>query len=358
MNKLLFLGPAVALLALGAYACSDDSTAAAPAADYTPMLTSVAQNLIVPGNADFVAKAEAFAAAGRDLEATTTADTYARAQAAWQAARTSWRKLDAFQFGPMNDLGLPQQIGVEPAIPADMEKFLTGTRPVDASAVASLGGQNKGFLGTEQLLFKTPLADLTGDGIAARRRALLRYAAEEIAQAAHRLEDAWSATGGNYVNTFATAGKGSARYPSQRAALDELVGGVAFALEYVVGIRLAMPLGRKTSGTPDPSLDYTAASDSTAADIAASLAGIDEVYAQDLSGRIANTVLSGRMTSQLRDCATQVAGLSRPFTTAVTGQTTVVQAAYDACKVAKGTWNTDVTSALGATLRPTDNDGD
>lgn len=359
MRTIYLLGPAVGFLALGAYACGDSSTAA-PATDYTAVLNNVSQSVVIPANTDFATQADAFAAAATALDATPTAATFAAAQTAWRAARLAWRKLDAVHFGPVADLQLTGRIDVSPAVPSDVDTIVNGTTTIDLAAVGAHGGKTKGFLGSQYLLFAKPLADLTGDGAAARRRALVHYQAAEIAATAHQLADAWTGSGG-YANIFVTAGNGSSRYVSQRAAIDDVVGGVAFAIEIVVGQRLARPLGRKSTGTPDPSQDYTSASDSTQADIKGSLDGVNAVYAgQGLSVRVktSSTALDTKWTRDIGDCASKVAGLSTPFDTIVVSATTTVQTAYDACKTAKATWNTDVTTALGATLRPSENDGD
>jgi predicted lipoprotein len=148
---------------------------------------------------------------------------------------------------------------------------------------------------------------------------------------------------------------------SQRAAVDNLVGGVSYALELVAGIRLAIPLGRKDAGTPMPSADPTSLSDSAVADMSATLATVAAFYrGNGFSSRIAtkSAVLDTRCQSQLDDCIAQVSAIPMPFVQSVSTQTAKVQSAYDACKVLKATWNTDATSALGATLKPTDNDGD
>ncbi|MBC7794151.1 MAG: hypothetical protein H7Z43_10625, partial [Clostridia bacterium] len=71
-----------------------------------------------------------------------------------------------------------------------------------------------------------------------------------------------------------------------------------------------------------------------------------------------SVTLDDRCITQVDACITAVEAIPRPFVDAVTNATPAIQAAYDACKIYKGTWNTDATSALGATLRPSDNDGD
>jgi predicted lipoprotein len=205
------------------------------------------------------------------------------------------------------------------------------------------------------------LADLQGDGLPSRRRTLARLMGEEIAQSVHELEDAWSATGGDYAGMIERAGGDSTRYRSQRAAVDDYVGGVAYALELVVGVRLAAPLGRKGTGEPDPTQDPTPRSDSSVADMSASLAGVSALYQKDgFSAQVRGRVpaLDDQAKQELADCSDKVLAIPAPFAIALTEQTTLVQAAYDSCKSLKATWNVDVTSAIGATLRVGDNDGD
>lgn len=358
MRTLLFLAPVAGVLALGAYACSDDTSAATT--DFTTVLASVTTGVIEPENSDLTTQADALVTATTELETSPSPETLATAQAAWRATRRAWRKLDTISFGPIADLGLTDRIDVAPASGADIEAIVAGTKTIDLASVGAQGGKTKGFLGLEYLLFAKPLADLSGDGAPARRRALAHWQAAEIAQTAHQLADAWTGSA-SYASQVTNAGKGSTRYLSQRAAIDDLVGGVAYALELVVGVRLAYPLGRKNDGTPKPDLDPTGASDNLVADVKASLDGVSAVYTgQGLQSRAAATsaALDQKFTTDLAACAAKVAAIPAPFATAVTTQTAVVQAAYDACKTAKATWNTDVTSALGATLRPTDNDGD
>ncbi len=269
-------------------------------------------------------------------------------------------------FGPIADLGLSERIDVAPARDGDIDAILKAATPIDASTVSKAGGHSKGFLGLEYLLFSADGADaalapfVTNDDAASRRAALTHAMADEVAATAHQLRDAWTDKDG-YAHEIDDAGKSSERYPTQRAALDDIVGGVGYALEIVVGVRLAQPLGHKSSGGPDPSLDPTPASDSAAADMQASLEGVRALYDGDgFSARVhsKSAVLDDRMTSQLDACAAKVGAIPTPFSTALTADTATVEAAFDACKTAKGTWNTSVVGALGATLKPGDVDGD
>ena len=366
---LVYRGIALSLAA-GVFACSDATGTSAT--DYTSLLQSLTNDVALPAHQKFAADADLLARAVADLQTAQNEDTLGKAQSAWRAARLSYRHLDALHFGPIFDLGISDRIDVAPARPTEIDPILGGTTPLDASVIAKAGGHAKGFLGVEYLIFS---AKGNGAALAAlqdpRRRTVAKLMADEIASSAHELDDAWSKGPNAYAKLLATAGS-NARYPSQRAAVDDIVGGVGYAFEVVVAIRLAAPLGRKSGGTPDPALDPTLASDSAQADMKGTLEGISALYIgsseargnpQTSSGlanrvRVRSAVLADRVNGQIGDCGAKTASIPAPFGAALTTSTPSVQAAYDACKTAKLTWNTDVTSALGATLKPGDADGD
>jgi predicted lipoprotein len=359
-----FIVAAPLALAMIVFACDD--TTGSPPADYTALLKTLTDGVVLPANATFVQRSDDLAAAAAALESSPNATTLGTAQAAWRSARAAYRALDGVHFGPVADLGISERIDLGPTNPGDVDAIVSGTAPIDATSVGAAGGKAKGFLGVEYLLFSknsdaAVLALLQGDGAPARRRTLARAMTDEIASSAHQLADAWDRAKGAYANEVTTAGSGSTRYPTQRAAVDDFVGGTAYALELVVGVRLGMPLGRKNKGAPDPSADPTTASDSAVADITASLNGVRALYqGNGFSARIRSKTpaLDDEATGQLGDCAAKVSAIPAPFNGSITNDTASVSAAYDSCKTLKSIWNTDITSALGATLKPSDTDGD
>jgi putative iron-regulated protein len=358
------------VVALGAFtafffACDDNTGTVA--ADYTALLQGSTNSVIVPDETAFAARADDLVVATKALEASPTGDTLAAAQSAWRAARAAYRTIDIASFGPIAELGISDRIDTAPATPSQIDAIVSGTPTIDVASVGVAGGHAKGFLGAEYLLFSAmgqdaALAKLSGaDSAAARRRTLARAISEEIAASAHQLVDAWDPAKGGWATAITGAGKTSQHYATQRAALDDLVGGVAFAMEIVVGVRLATVLGRTSGGTPDPTQDATTASDSAVPDMLATLAGVKAVYHD---GGFATFVhaksapLDAHFSQEIDACAAAVKAIPAPFSDAVTKNTATVQAAFDACKAMKLTWNTDLTSALGATLKPTINDGD
>lgn len=350
-SRRLFLA-AGAAVSVAAYAC-DDSTSSPPL-DYTALLQNLTDDTSSPTTAAFAAQADALAASLTTLETTADATTLAAAQTAWRAARRAYRLLDAIHYGPTVELGTSERVDTFPADTAAIAA-LAAAPPANLDAAANGA---KGFLALESLLFSTDGDAAALAALDPNRRTLARLMGQDIAAAAHQLADAWS-TG--FATQLKTAGSGSTRYATQRAALDDLVGAIGFAFETVVAVDLANPLGRQNGGRPDQKMVVASVSDNSVTDMVSTLDGILATY----DGRGFNTLVRSRSAplddafrKQFAECTNKLKALPPPFSRAIIYQTAAVLEAYNACKTVKGTWNAEVTSALGATVKPTDNDGD
>jgi predicted lipoprotein len=340
----------------------------APAQNYGPLLQNLTQQVILPEHQDFAAKGDALVVAVQALSDTADADSLKAAQSAWRDARAAFRVLDTLQIGPGRTLHIADRIDVSPADLAGIEAIVTSTAAVDDNAVSVAGGKKKGFLGLEYLLFPDPTAAdapapvLASDDAAERRRAFALSVADEIKSSAHELDNAWEPSGDNYAQQIELAGAGGTIYATQRAAVDDLVGGgVAGALEVLIRVRLTAPLGLKSGGTPDPTADPTSRSDNTVADMQATLSGVLALYQGDGFSAVVgakNAKLDSAVLSEIGGFQDALTKIPAPFADTLVNDTQLVKDAYDAGKTLETTWNTDVSSALGATLKPPDIDGD
>ncbi|HEY3664916.1 MAG TPA: imelysin family protein, partial [Polyangiaceae bacterium] len=366
MNQRPLSCVAVLCVCAGLLACGNTG---APPQNYGISLQYLTEQVILPEHQDFATKSDALVVTVQALADNADADSLTAAQGAWRDARAAFRVLDSLQIGPGRTLHVADRIDVSPVDAAGIEAIVTGTAAVDDHAVAIAGGKKKGFLGLEYLLFSDPTgpADtqapaLADDDAAARRRALALSIADEIKSSAHQLDLAWEPSGGNYAQQIELAGAGGTVYATQRAAVDDLVGGgVAGALEVIVGVRLALPLGLKVGGTPDPTADPTSRSDSAVADMQATLAGVAALYQGDGFSAVVkgkNAKLDAGVLKEISDFQAALSAIPAPFADALVNDTQKVEDAYEAGKALKATWNTDVSSALGATLKPADIDGD
>ena len=365
MSRLSFSCLSAVLSACCALGCGDTG---APPRDYGPLLAKLSEQVILPEHQAFASEADLLSESVQALVDKPDSDSLASAQEHWRATRRAYRILDALHFGPGYTLHISERIDVAPVEPDGIEALVAKNDAIADSTIAKAGGHEKGFLGLEYVLFADTSANadaeppaLAGDDLAARRRELALAMAHEIQKSAHQLDDAWEPSAGGYITQVQTAGSGSTEYNTQRAAVDDIVGGVAYALEMIVGVRLATPLGRKSGTDPDPKLDPTRRSDNSVADLQATLAGIAVVYSGDGFSsviRVKSAKLDDVVENGLSNVAQTLSVIPKPFSDAVVNDTAIVKAAYDAGVELKKTWNTDVSSALGATLKPSDTDGD
>ncbi|MEO8904772.1 MAG: imelysin family protein [Polyangiaceae bacterium] len=340
----------------------------APERNYGSLLQTLTEQVILPEHQDFATQADALVVSVQALSDKPSAANLKVAQAAWREARRAWRVLDAVHIGPVANQRIAERIDVSPVDADGIETIVTGTAAVDDHAVAVAGGKKKGFLGLEYVLFSDPAATagtpapaLAEDDAAPRRRTWALSMADEVAQSAHQLDDAWEGPSSpNYAQQVEQAGAGSTQYATQRAAVDDLVaGGVAYALEYVVGTRLGKPLGRSLGGVPE--LDPTVRSDNAVADMQATLSGVAALYAGDgfsSAVKAKKADLDAAVVDELNKSKDALDAIPAPFADAIVNHTQVVSDAYDTTKALKTTWNTDVSSALGAIPKPSDTDGD
>ncbi len=93
----------------------------------------------------------------------------------------------------------------------------------------------------------------------------------------------------------------------------------------------------------------------------ASLSGVAALYQGDGFSsvvKVQNDKLDSAVTDDLQTSKGALATIPAPFGDAVVNDTQAVQQAFDDTKTLKDTWNTDLSSALGAIPKPSDTDGD
>lgn len=358
----------LALLVLALCACGGGGTPAPHAGPRRQMLHDVALTVIVPGYEALTDAAETQVAALRALEASPDADSLAAAQRAWRAARSAWKQSGPFAFGPAATLRTAAKIDWSPVRGDRIERAIAAAGGFDSAAIEDLGANVKGFLALEYLLF-----DPQGDdaavlaGLSApARRAYARALAENLRDQAAQLRDAWSPSGGNFAAALATAGQGSAVYPTVKAAVDALVNQVIFVSDDLARRQLLEPLG--SDAAPRPELIVAARSHGGLADVLDAVAGIQNAYFGTYAGArgasLSDVVhgLSPRVDTAIELAAQRVlaaaADLSMPLEDAVTSQRLQVARTQARAAELMRRLEIDLVSVLGTTLRFNPGDGD
>lgn len=272
----------VSSIALGVFACSSSGTTQAPGpgagegAALPEGGTFYRADLLKAFGECAASQAAAFAPAADALEAATLAakDDPSRieaARAAWRGAIDAWQINEMMQFGP----GGPKARAGGKDLRESIYSWPLGGRCaieeklVDKSyengGLASALVNVRGLLAIEYLLFFdgtdnacTPTATinasgswaaLSADELAARKRAYAYEAAKLLAPKAREIQTAWDPAGGNFLNEFTSAGKGSRTYGSDAIAFN-VVSDALFYLEYELkDMKLAHPMGLRNCST-------------------------------------------------------------------------------------------------------------
>jgi putative iron-regulated protein len=225
-----------ALTLTGCFTSSEEE--AGDPVDFTPVLTSVGENVIYPTYADLFEKAKDLDAAVQALDTTVQATRMGAARAAWRAARAPWEQSEGFLFGPVDTKGIDPSIDSWPLDSASLKNILSGGAMLDVTYITAQADEVKGFHAIEYLLFGV---DSTKTRLTTRELAYVKAAATAFKVRTGNLEAAWNPAGENFLAQFTTAGTGSTAYRSKRAAAEELLDGMVAICDEVGAGKITEP---------------------------------------------------------------------------------------------------------------------
>jgi hypothetical protein len=193
--------------------------------------------------------------------------------------------------------------------------------------------------------------------------------AEDIAAVLAEIRWHWEPTGGDLAGALATAGAGSAVYPTRKAAIDVLLNHLIGLLEVLADQRLGRPLGRTSGGLPQAPGAECSLSGNSRVDALEDAQGVRDVYAGSRDGSSgAGLTLILRVTHGAIDDETWVALRALIAALEAIPETLLasagsaarpqVEAAFDAARDVRIRFVADVTGALGGTLTFSPFDGD
>lgn len=325
---------------------------------------SLAGDVIAPTLVNAATQAAGLRDATAALAAAPNVENLELARTSWRRARLSWVAARPLLFGPGRDLGTADAVDWFPIERKKLDEVLADPAPLTAESVALLGASRRGFHALELLLFDGgdgPGA-LDVDPLAERRRTFIAALGADVAMRLQALRAAWE---GGHAALFVSPGNSAGPYPTVGTALDTVVNESIVVAEQVV-TKLARPLGLDSGGVPRPELAESGQSDNALDELAATLEGIRVLYlgAAPVGGGLAPLLearslgLEVRVRAAFALASAQLAAVPRPLRTALAAGDPSVTAAYDAVRAVKRLLATEVLSALGATLKFNDNDGD
>ncbi len=357
------LAAAVSVAACGSTDGEDEPRRAA--------LKDLAAHVIVPNYRDLSVAAARMAARAAEFEATPNEASLDALREAWRNARALWKRSQAFEFGPAEELRTGAKIDWVPTRESRVESAIAADGVLDNAYVEDLGSNQKGFLALEYLIFdpldgSIRVLDVLSSGDCARRRHFVRALCDNLSDQAFQLYDAWRPGGGDFEFELGDAGRGSGTYPTIKSALDELLNQMVFLSEDVADAQLMAAVGLE--GEPDPTAIDARRSGSGRRDVLENLISIQNAFLSTYPGRARHSLgelvglLNADTESAIRASIVQsirlVAKIPEPLSEAVALDRETVLDAQKAAKEVMRRLEIDLISILGGTLRFNPGDGD
>ena len=257
---------------LGITACKDDDPIT-PGVEYDAQLENVANDVILKTYEELYHQTESLATSLSQLQADPTQQNLDIARQAWRNARTPWEQSEGFLFGPVDQQGIDPAIDSWPVNETDLDAVLNSAQVLTKSYIDGLDGTLKGFHTIEYLIF-----GLNGNKVVAdfttRQFEYLSACSESLVGATEQLYHSWKPSEENFIENILRAGEaGESIYPSQKAALQEIVTGLIVIADEVANGKIFTPLSQQ-----DVTLEESRFSANSKQDFADNIRSIENVY--------------------------------------------------------------------------------
>jgi putative iron-regulated protein len=311
-----------------------------PASTVTPSVQQVIQNyahnVIFNTYIDLAEQTELLRTAILELQLETTTKNLHQAQNAWRNARRPWEQSEAFLFGPADTQGLDPSLDSWPINATDIQNVMNSDTLLTPETVSAFDPTLKGFHVIEYLLFGNKNNKAASE-LTAREMAYLIAAATALSNDAQTLAEAWNPNAGNFLSEFSRAGSGSATYPSQVSAVQEMVEGMIGIADEVANGKLSRSLAEH-----DPSLLESQFSANSQTDFINNIRGLRNAYTgtyllSEGSGLNAlvksiNPALDEAINNQIEKTISAIYTIPQPFADSIISNPDSVQAAINEAK--------------------------
>jgi uncharacterized protein len=357
------------ILALSACRNKDDKKDEGPDFDRQGMLTNIGENIILPNYASLKTDVEGMDASIQAFTDNPNISTLEEVQAKFKSAYLAWQSCSLFELGPAEEELLRANLNTFPTNRVNINNNI-------ASGSYNLGSASnlsaKGFPAIDYLLYgfqntKQEIVDqYTVDANALNRKNYLKAISAEIKLKTSNVYNAWSPSGGNYLNTFKN-NSGT----DVGSSLGMLVNQLNYDLEFIKNPKIGTPLGKQSLGQAIPANTeaYYGGFSMELANknilnienvyLGRSAAGIDGVGLDDYVLFLKkNSELSNTIKGQFSLIISKMSLVGDPLSEKIISAPTLVDDAYKAIQMTVVYTKTDMTSAMGILITYQDNDGD
>ena len=313
--------------------------------DASTMLNNFSNNVVLATYTDLDNKAGDLLAAVKALAADTSQANLEKAQQAWKATRTPWEQSEAFLFGPVDTQGLDPALDSWPVDHVNLQSVLDSDDALTVDFVSGLEDTQKGFHTIEFLLFRDGDQRKASD-ITDRELEYLVSTTENLKESTSQLRLAWAPEGENFSNTVAQAGAGSVVYPSQSAAVQEMINGMIVIADEVANGKISDPYNESDTTLVESQFSFNSISD-----FQDNIRGIQNVYMGKFvsDGQGLNEFVNGkdadldaRFQQEVQAAITAIGAIPDPFRDSITANRGAVQNAIDAVSKVQQTLEQDI----------------
>jgi putative iron-regulated protein len=309
-----------------ASSCTKPTTT--PVADYNPTLASTGNEVIIKTYKDLDDKAGILVNVLTVLATTPTTANFEAARQAWRDTRVPWEQSEGFLFGPVDTQGLDPSMDSWPVNVVDLDNVLASSNALTKAYLDQSQGTLKGFHTLEYLLFGVN-GDKQITAFTPREYAYLAACAQALKGTTAQLYAGWLPTQGNFIKNFANAGTTNSIYPSQKAALQELVNGMTTICDEVANGKIQNPYAQQ-----DITLEESRFSANSKRDFADNIRSIRNIYVNNNNTtsiqnlvKAKNSTLDAKIMTQIDAAIASIEAIPGTFTTAITNNRPAVQTA-------------------------------
>ena len=313
--------------------------------DASTMLNDFANTVVLATYTELDNKAGELLAAIKVLETDTSQANLEKAQQAWKATRKPWEQSESFLFGPVDTQGLDPALDSWPVDHVNLQSVLDSSDTLTVDFVSGLEDTQKGFHTIEFLLFRDGNQRKASD-ITQRELEYLVSTTENLKASTSQLRLAWAPEGENFSSAVAQAGTGSVIYPSQSAAVQEMVNGMITIADEVANGKISDPYNESDTTLVESQFSFNSISD-----FQDNIRGIQNVYmgkftsdGQGLNDFVngKDAALDSRFQQEVQAAIDAIGAIPDPFRDSIIANRGAVQAAIDAVSKVQQTLEQDI----------------
>lgn len=326
----------LSLLALSA--CKKDKKTEEPLVE-TPdtskdeILADISSKVVYATYSDMDTKATVLYNQLVEFKNNTTPANLTIVQQSWRDVRSAWEQSEGFLFGPVSSENIDPRIDTWPIDFARIDSVLSGNATLTPDFVNNLEESLKGFHPIEYLLWGSNGNKTTSD-FTNREKEFLVALGDNLKTLCTQVKNAWNpALPDNYTQQFNTAGSGSKKYLTQRAAYEEMIDAMTGICEEVANGKIGEPYTQQNAR-----LEESPFAKNSIADFTNNIKSVQNIYLgkylndgkglEDLI-KANNLSMDGQIKTKISNAIIALSNITVPFGQAISSQKTQVQNAIN-----------------------------